>query len=1111
MKKMATPRRDESPLRTFDSVEKNLQRERRVFSIVVALLALCTLACAAVAIAVRLNASLRAQEQFARLYEQAVVDSVLERRSALTASNLILSLRANDPFHPDYGGQANSVCVHVSPSSQKDVVLQQSCNEAVRILLAAGQMPAIEMISVADGAAYRYVTPYSARSRDEAKYSSTQTSLIVDAVLNQYRAARLDPLEAAREKRVVWLTLPSGQTRDRPEMIGASLVSKGNRIYAVALTRIALRDVLQPAREGLSVPDAILFDSFDVPLASSGEEVKAELLDHKLQVRQDGVFHWIPGYGWALRLAPLTADFGHFVFVLPPGQQLQKMAGELLLIGAVTALVLVLLFAMYRHWNYRFLVVTYEEASRALESEMLNHLLVHANPVGLCIVRREGLEIIVSNQIAREVLGMSPGETRLPHGLRAVFDAHLGAQSASASESGIFQIPLTLTRTDGNPVHLEITYAPAEVRQEPVLFCAIVDMTEHHHSKQLLRQAKLASDAAAKAKLAFFASMSHELRTPLSSLVGNIELLALGQLDAGQRERVRAMQVSSDGLLQVVNDVLDFSKIDVGALSIEETPGSLVDLLNGIAASHAREAAKRGLTLHAVLDRRIPAELYFDPVRVSQIINNLLNNALKFTHSGKVVLRARWANDGLTIEISDTGVGIPEDQRNRLFQPFSQASAHSLGNARGTGLGLSICAKLCELMGGGIKLDSMTGVGTRVTVSLPLRVSSVGSDIATPASAAATRIVALFRAPEHYETLLNHLDWSGNPPAAMRDMVEPLDNDAFECLVVTEEFSPEDVARWWPAPASIVWMKQQGPLVASIRPDGGQEVSIYSRAGFQVALLGAISGGPLPGTFIDGRSGQTSEKPLKGLRVLIAEDNRLNRSLLRDQLSVLGARVLQAGNGYEALTTLSNNRVDAVLTDIDMPDMNGFELLREIDALALDIPVYAVSASTRHADVSDARAMGFADYFTKPVSLAVLASVRNGIASEDDAFRVSENPATGDASTESGIPEIPRVPAAYVNAFLEQAEIDLEALEGVIAERDVAQFERALHRISGTLAVLERSELLALCEELRHYLAEVESWNAEIENQAAVVVQAFARMCERARRIDTHTKGTETV
>ncbi|WP_321939969.1 hybrid sensor histidine kinase/response regulator [Paraburkholderia sp. J8-2] len=1101
MTKKTTPRRDESPLRTFDSVEKNLQRERRVFSIVVALLALCTLACAAVAIAVRLNASLRAQEQLARLYEQSVVDAVLERRSALTASNLVLGLRANDPFHPDSGDRANSVCVRVSPSSRQDAVLRQSCDEAVRILLAAGQMPAIEMISVADGAAYRYVTPYSARSRDEPRYSSTQTSMIVDAVLNQYRAARIDLLEAAREKRVVWLTIPSGQSRDRPDMIGASLIAKGNRIYAVALTRIALRDLLQPAREGLAVPDAILFDRFDAPLASSGDEVNAGLLDHKLQGRQDGVFHWIPGYGWALRLTPLTADFGRLVFVLPPGQQLQKMAGELQLIGAVTAVVLTLLFAMYRHWNYRFLAVTYEEASRALESEMLNHLLVHANPVGLCIVRRETLEIIVSNQIAREVLGISPGETRLPHGLRAVFDAHFGAQTPSASESGIVQMPFTLKLADGDPVHLEITYAPAEVRQEPVLFCAIVDMTEHHHSKQLLRQAKLASDAAAKAKLAFFASMSHELRTPLSSLVGNIELLALGKLDAGQRERVRAMQVSSDGLLQVVNDVLDFSKIDVGALSIEETPGSLADLLHGIAASHAREAAKRGLTLHAVLDRRIPAELYFDAVRVSQIINNLLNNALKFTHTGKVVLRARWSNDGVAIEISDTGVGIPEDQRDRLFQPFSQAAAHRLGNARGTGLGLSICAKLCELMGGRIKLDSMTGVGTRVTVNLPLRASDAGSDADTFASAPVPRTAILFRAPEHYETLLNHLDWTGSPPAAIRDTCEPLDSEAFECLVVTEEFSPDDVVRWWPAPASIVWVKQQGPLIASIRPDEGHDVSIYSRAGFQAALLGAISGGPLPGPFIDACVGQAPEKPLKGLRVLIAEDNVLNRSLLRDQLSVLGASVLQANNGYEALRTLSNSRVDAVLTDIDMPDMNGFELLREMNTLALDIPVYAISASTRHTVVSEARAMGFADYLTKPVSLAVLASIRNGIVSKEKAFHRP--------SPESEIPDIPRVPSAYASAFLEQAESDLETLESVIAERNVPQLERTLHRTSGTLAVLERSELLALCEELRQYLAEVGSWNAEIEDQAAFVLQELARMCEWVGRSDIDSRSTE--
>ncbi|MEX3940612.1 ATP-binding protein [Paraburkholderia sp. BR10937] len=1111
MRKNATPRRNESPLRTFDSIENNLQRERRVFSIVVALLALVTLACAVVAITVRLNASLRAQEQLARLYEQSVVDAVLERRSALTASNLILSLRVNDPFHPDYGERASGVCVRVSPSPHKDAVLEQSCNEAVRILLAAGQMPTIEMISVADGAAYRYVTPYSAHSREFGKRLPMRPSMIVDAVLNQYRAAKLEPLEAAREKRVVWLTIPSAQTSNGPEMIGASLIAKGNQIYAVALTRIALNDLLQPAREGLTLPDAIFFDSFDVPLENSGDAVNAEMLDHKLQGRQDGVFHWIGGYGWALRLAPLTADFGRLIFVLPPGQQVQKMAGELLLVGAVTLVVLVLLFAMYRYWNYRFLAVTYKEASRALESEMLNHLLVHANPVGLCIVRRETLEIMVSNQIACEVLGISPGEMRLPHGLRAVFDSHLDAQEASASESGIFQIPFTLNRTASGPVHLEITYASAEVRHEAVLFCAIVDMTEHHHSKQLLRQAKLASDAAAKAKLAFFASMSHEIRTPLSSLVGNIELVALGRLDAEQRERVRAMQVSADGLLQVVNDVLDFSKIDVGSLTLGEAPGSLVDLLHGIAAAHAREASKRGLTLHAILDRRIPAEVQFDPVRLSQIVNNLLNNALKFTHSGKIVLRAHWANDGFVIEISDTGVGIPEDQRDRLFQPFSQAASHRLGNARGAGLGLSICAKLCELMGGRIRLDSIAGMGTRVTVNLPLRVCGPGKAPAPFASAPTNRAAALFRAPEHYEALLNHLDWSDSPPVVIPDMGEAVDLDGFDCLFVTEEFAAEEVARWWPEPASIIWVKQQGPLVASTRADGGQDVSIYSRAGIHAALLAAIPGGPLPGQTTGRHNGRTPEKPLRSLRILIAEDNRLNRSLLRDQLSVLGAGVLQAGNGYEALATLSTTRVDAVLTDIDMPDMNGFELLREIGALALDIPVYAVSASTRHEDVADARAMGFADYFTKPVSLALLATVRSGVASDESACLDVAPPRAAHAWPEDDLPEIPRVPAAYVSAFLEQAAIDREELESVIAERSIAQFERALHRIGGSLAVLERSGLLALCEDLHHYLTEAGSWNAEIEDQAQFVLQAFARMCESVKQNDMQAKAAEAL
>jgi two-component system capsular synthesis sensor histidine kinase RcsC len=1107
MKKPATARYNDSPLRDFDSIDKSLQRERRVFSFVVLLLAFVTLAVAAVIVLVCLNDSLRAQEQLARLYQQAVDDTILESRSALTASNLILGLRASDPAHADDGKSGEDRCRRVQAGGPGNLIVQQSCNEAVHVLIAAGQMPSIEVIAVADGTAYRYIDPQSPAVSDSSPSQSMSASTIIGAVLDQYRAEGVAPLEAAREKRVVWLTIPSAVKGANPEIVGASLIAKDNRIYAVALTRIALNTLLQRARRGLSMPNAIFFDSFNSPRAPANRLADAARLDRSIQARQAGVFHFVPGYGWAMRSPPLAAGFGRLVFVLPHGQQIHRMASELLLVGAVATAILVLLFAMYRHWNYRFLVVTYEEAARAVESEMLNHLLVHATPVGLCIVRRETLEISVSNQIARDVLGLGPQETALPPTLRTVLDAHLGAQDTSPDSSGLFQIPFTLNRDGISPVHLEITYATAEVRHEAVLFCAIVDVTEHHHSNQLLRQAKLASDAAAKAKLSFFASMSHEIRTPLSSLVGNIELVSMGPLQAEQRERVRAMQVSAEGLLQVVNDVLDFSRIDVGALSIVEAPGSLTELLERIASSHAREASKRGLNLHAVFDRHIPDELSFDSVRVAQIVNNLLNNALKFTHSGKVVLRAHWRAQGIEIEVSDTGIGIPRDQQQGLFRPFSQASSNRFAQARGTGLGLSICAKLCELMGGRITLDSMPNMGTRVSAHLPLKATKPASGAVRPHNLPPGRIAVLFRAPEHYEALLQLFDWSAGAPVAIPDLDSAGDNDAYDCLVVTEEFDALAVADWYAKPASIVWIRQQGPLLATTRADGSQEVSRYSRTGIQTALDAAISGATTSGATSQPREAgrarpsgvsHSAQRPLDGLRVLIAEDNQLNRSLLRDQLSVLGAHVRETGNGYEALATLAKEHLDAVLTDIDMPGMNGFDLLREIRSRGMRMPVYAVSASTRPEDVAKGRATGFADYFTKPVALSVLA--RELGAGPRASYDLSPQPSSHALeSGEQDIPDIPHLPADYAEAFLGQTEADIQAYANALANHDVGSLERLLHRISGTLAVVENSGLLALSQDLRDQLQEAGSWNEEIESQSAFILQALTQMCERVK------------
>ncbi|WP_427308852.1 ATP-binding protein [Cupriavidus sp. H39] len=954
------------------AVEGNLQRERRVFSLVIVLLGLLAVAIASTGVFVRLNGSLRAQEQVARLYEQGVVDAVLERRSTLAASNLILELRANGTLAHSPDSQGGR-CTQIFPSAPADYVLQQSCDQAVRTLIAASQRPSIEMISIASGETYRYESPDASGSAARPM-PPMPPALITRTILDRFRSRDIDVLQAAREKRVEWLGVPAGAAGADPEMVGASLVAKGDTLYAVVLTRIPLHELLRPAGPYLSIPEPIVFDSLGTPLVAAGAQANTQHLDARLEARPDGIFHWVPDYGWAVRRPPLVADFGHLIFALPIGHQIQEMTEELIVIGAITAVLIALLFAMYRYWNYRFLTGTYADAARA---------------------------------------------------------------------------------------------------------------------QRLLHEARLATEAAARARVAFFASMSHEIRTPLASLLGNMELVAMGPLEPEQRMRVGAMQVSAEGLLQIVNDVLDFSKIDVGALSIEVQSVSLTELLGRIAIAHAPLAAQRGLGFLAVYSSRIPSQLDLDPLRLTQIVNNLLGNAFKFTQAGKIVLRAQWLEGNLEIIVADTGIGIPDEYQDRLFQPFSQVADNRIAQARGTGLGLSICMRLVERMGGRIMLDSTLGVGTRVMVRLPLGVSDAVPPPLRP-GLPPNRTLVLCREPECIEGLLNHFDWGACQPSARSNLDEPVDADSYDCLLVTEAFDPGHVMAWWPKPALVVWLKQLGPLVATTRPDGGREVSSYSLAGIHAAALAVITGAQPSKRSEEGPVVRPTS-PLAGHAVLIAEDNLLNRNLLRDQLRALGARVVVAGNGMEAMAALSGNRVDAVLTDIDMPVMNGFDLLQEMRHAGIDIPVYAVSASAWPEDVAEGRTRGFTGYLTKPVSLAALASV---LARGDDGVRHEEVEQTAASPGDDDLPELPRIPAGYVEAFLAQTGADLDQYDAIRAAREVTGLAQLLHRIAGGLAVVGPSELAELCEDLHDYAADADGWDDEIELQSAYIAKGLRQLCE---------------
>jgi two-component system capsular synthesis sensor histidine kinase RcsC len=782
---------------------------------------------------------------------------------------------------------------------------------------------------------------------------------------------------------------------------------------------------------------------------------------------------------------------------------------QLSIVFALTVALIALHVTLTRFWHRRVLARTYDEATRALEGELLNHLLVHATPVGLCIVRRSNFEIVVANQIVRNVLGLDEHATRLPNALCAEFEKHSPWPwpAQANGETPVFELPYSLERAGDEGLHLAITYAPATMNREDVMFCAVADMSKHYEVERLLREAKRLSDEAARAKVSFFAAMSHEIRTPLASLVGNIELLSRGPLAPEQGARVQAMEISAAELLQIVSDVLDFSKIDVGQMKLSEAPGSVAALLGRIALAHAPLAVRQRLPFYLVMDRAIPARLHFDAVRLAQIVNNLLSNAFKFTHSGKIVLRARWRENALEISVSDSGGGIPDELKQHLFRPFTQGDDQRLTQARGTGLGLSICKRLAELMHGRIELDSALGVGTRVTVTLPLRregEATAGDEWTLPDAHPAI----LCRAPENHEWLAGLYDAHASTPTFLSLDEPPRDGapgqGPFDYLLVTDEFTVNDIPRVWTDDTKVIWLRQDGPLIPREIEGAAIEVSLYSLSGIRTATQ-MVSHHATPAANAPQPEAQApaEEENFVSLKVLIAEDNVLNRTLLRDQLRTLGANVIEAKDGEQALARLEETPVDLVLTDLNMPGVNGYDLLKAARETHPDLPIYAVSSNALPEQIAEGRSMGFTDYLSKPVSLADLSRTLAQVAMQYANAQGTSHSADADSCVEAELPRFPKLPPAFVDPFIEQADRDIAEFADLMPQRNFKHLSDWAHRVSGGLAVLGPSMLNEACLELRATMREAGAWTEEVGELAAAV----AAELEALRAIAAHRDG----